>query len=154
MFEDPEEFVCEDEIPARPPKKKLMSHAMKSAPKPPAKAKKVVAWRKTTKVIHVVAKEKGPASSAPAAKELEDENAPVLRKLRPTLPIYNAAHLVAKDMEKRKDVKLRKWRAVDPYAVRRRIVVDLRFHTKEQQDFYETVLFDKSPAISDMRYVD
>ena len=32
--------------------------------------------------------------------------------------------------------------------------VDYRFYTKEQQDFYETVLFDKSPAVSDMRYVD
>ena len=32
--------------------------------------------------------------------------------------------------------------------------MDYRFYTKEQQDFYETVLFDKSPAVSDMRYVD
>ena len=57
-------------------------------------------------------------------------------------------------MKKRKDDRLRKWRANDSYVVRRRTVVDPRFHTKEQQDFYETVLYDKSPAVSDMRYVD
>ena len=57
-------------------------------------------------------------------------------------------------MRKRKDAGLRKWRVVKPYAIRRRTVVDPRFHTKEQQDFYETVLYDKSPAVSDMRYVD
>ena len=28
------------------------------------------------------------------------------------------------------------------------------FHTKEQQDFYETVLLDKKPIVSDMRWVD
>jgi hypothetical protein len=32
--------------------------------------------------------------------------------------------------------------------------VDYRFHTKEQQDFYETVLLDKKPIVSDMRWVD
>ena len=57
-------------------------------------------------------------------------------------------------MKKRKDVRLRKWRANDPYAVKRRTIVDPRFHTKEQQDFYETVLFDKSLAVGDIRYVD
>ena len=46
------------------------------------------------------------------------------------------------------------WRANDPYASRRKTAVDDRFYTKEQQDFYETVLLDKSPAVSDMRYVD
>lgn len=49
---------------------------------------------------------------------------------------------------------LRKSRANDPYAVRRRTVVDPRFHTKEQQDFYETILFDKSHDVTDMRYLD
>ena len=29
-----------------------------------------------------------------------------------------------------------------------------RFHTKERQDFYETVLLDKKPIVSDMRWVD
>ena len=32
--------------------------------------------------------------------------------------------------------------------------VDYRFHTKEQQDFYETVLLDKKPIVCDMRWVD
>ena len=39
-------------------------------------------------------------------------------------------------------------------ATKRRTVVDYRFHTKEQQDFYETVLLDKKPIVSDMRWVD
>ena len=57
-------------------------------------------------------------------------------------------------MKKRKDARLRKWRANDPYPVRRRTAIDPRFHNKEQQDFYETVLLDKSSVVSDMRYVD
>ncbi|KAI5013153.1 hypothetical protein ZWY2020_028107 [Hordeum vulgare] len=154
MYEHREEDAGEDEIPIPPKKKKLMADAMKSAPKPPSNAKKVISRRKTTKDIPVAAKEKGPDSSAPAAEGEEDENAPILRKLRPTLPVHNAAHLVAEDMRKRKDVGLSKWRVVDPYVVGRRTVVDPRFHTKEQQDFYETVLFDKNPPINDMRYVD
>ena len=32
--------------------------------------------------------------------------------------------------------------------------MDYRFHTKEQQDFYETILLDKKPIASDMRWVD
>ena len=32
--------------------------------------------------------------------------------------------------------------------------MDYRFHTKEQQDFYETVLLDKKPIVCDMRWVD
>ena len=32
--------------------------------------------------------------------------------------------------------------------------MDYRFHTKEQQDFYETVLLDKKPIVSDMRWVE
>ena len=31
--------------------------------------------------------------------------------------------------------------------------MDYRFHTKEQQDFYETVLLDKKPIVCDMRWV-
>ena len=38
--------------------------------------------------------------------------------------------------------------------MRRMTVVDCRFYTKEQQDFYETVLLDKKPVVSDMRWVD
>ena len=33
-------------------------------------------------------------------------------------------------------------------ATRRRTTVDYRFHTKEQQDFYETVLLDKKPIVA------
>ncbi|KAI4973438.1 hypothetical protein ZWY2020_035699 [Hordeum vulgare] len=149
MFEDPEEVPAEIQVP--PKKKKLMGDAMKSARKPVAKAKKVVASRKTTKDIPVAPKSKGPASSAHVAEEEQDENALVLRKLIPYVPLHNDSHPVAEHMKKRKDAGLRKWRAADPYAIIRRIVVDPRFHTKEQRDFYETVLYDKSPGVSDMR---
>ena len=46
------------------------------------------------------------------------------------------------------------WRQADPYAMRIRTVVDYRFHTKEQQNFYETVLLDKKTIVSDMKWVD
>ena len=42
----------------------------------------------------------------------------------------------------------------DPYATRRRTAIDYRFHTKEQRDFYETILLDKKPIVCDMRWVD
>ena len=32
--------------------------------------------------------------------------------------------------------------------------MDYRFHTKEQQDFYETILVDKNPIVCDMKWVD
>ena len=70
------------------------------------------------------------------------------------MPSHNAAHPVAEDMNKRRDQGLRKWRLDDPYAIRRRTVVDPCFHTKEHQDFFETMFLHKSPAVSDMRYVD
>ena len=57
-------------------------------------------------------------------------------------------------MKVRKDAGLRLWRQTDPYATRRRTAVDYRFHTKKQHDFYETVLLDKKPIVSDMRWVD
>ena len=41
-----------------------------------------------------------------------------------------------------------------PYANIRRTTVDYKFHTKEQQDFYEIVLLDKKSIVSDMRWVD
>ncbi|KAI4994332.1 hypothetical protein ZWY2020_029380 [Hordeum vulgare] len=148
MYEDLEDVEEEapEEIPVPPKKKKLMADAMKSAPKTPAKEKKVVAPVRTTKDIPAATKCKGPACSAHVTEEEEDENVQILRKLRPTLPIHNVAHPIAEDMKKRKDARLRKWRANDLYVVRRRTDVDPRFHTKEQQDFYETVLFDKSHA--------
>ena len=77
----------------------------------------------------------------------------MLRKLKPKIPDHNDAHPVAEDMKLRRDSGLRKWREADPYASRRRTVVDYMFHTKEQQDFYETVLLDKKPIVCDMRWV-
>ena len=78
----------------------------------------------------------------------------MLRKLKPKIPDHNDAHPVAENMKLKKDASLRKWRQADPYAVRRRTAVDYRFHTKEQQDFYETILLDKKPVVCDMKWVD
>ena len=77
-----------------------------------------------------------------------------MRKLKPKIPDHNDAHPVAENMKIRKDSGLRLWRESDPYATRRRTAVDYRFHTKEQQDFYETILLDKKPIVCDMRWVD
>ena len=60
---------------------------------------------------------------------------------------------MAEYIKEKKDQGLTKWREADLYAIRRRTVVDARFHTKEQQDFYESVLLYKSLAVSDLRYV-
>ena len=32
--------------------------------------------------------------------------------------------------------------------------MDYRFHAKEQQDFYETILLDKKPIVCDMKWAD
>ena len=77
-----------------------------------------------------------------------------MRKLKPKIPDHNDAHPVAEDMHIRKDAGLRLWRQSNPYAVRRRTIVDYMFHTKEQQEFYETILLDKKPIVCDMRWVD
>lgn len=138
MYEDPAEHEeeGEEEPVAKPPpskKKKLLANATTSqapskskptAPKKPAATKP----KRRTRDIPAAEKNKGSASSAVAA---EEENT-VLRKLRPHLPEHNDTHLVAEDMKKRKDQGLRKWRADDLYAIRRRTAVDARFHTKEQ----------------------
>ena len=60
----------------------------------------------------------------------EEDEGQVLRKLKPKIPDHNDAHPVAEDMKLRRDSGLRNWREADPYAVRRRTVVDYRFHTK------------------------
>ena len=83
----------------------------------------------------------------------EDDEAQVLRKLKPKIPDHDDTHPAAEKMKLRKDADLKMWRQTYPYATRRRTVVDYRFHTKERQDFYETVLLDKKPIISDMRWV-
>ena len=90
----------------------------------------------------------------PEVAEEEEDEGQILRKLKPKIPDHNDAHPVAENMKLRKDAGLRQWRLSDPYAIRRRTVVDYRFHTKEQQDFYETVLLDKKPIVCDMRWVD
>ena len=86
--------------------------------------------------------------------EEEDAEAQVLRKLKPKIPDHNDSHPVAEVMSIRKDAGLRLWRQSDPYAVRRKTIVDYRFHTKEQQDFYETIPLDKKPIVCDMKWVD
>ncbi len=93
-------------------------------------------------------------NKAPVPDIAEEEEGQVLRKLKPKIPDHNDAHPVAEDMKLRRDSGLRKWREADPYASRRRTAVDYRFHTKEQHDFYETVLLDKKPIVCDMRWVD
>ena len=84
-------------------------------------------------------------------KEEEDDDSLVLRKLKPKILDHNDAHPVAEDMHIKKDAGLRLWRQSDSYAVGRRTNVDYRFHTKEQRDFYETILLDKKPIVCDMR---
>ena len=149
----------EQELSAPAPKApKLMGDAIKSgaatskpkeAPKAAPKAKS--APKRNTRSIPAAEKNKAPV---PEVAEEEDEEGQVLRKLKPKIPDHNDAHPVAEDMNIRKDSGLRLWRMADPYATRRRTAVDYRFHTKEQQDFYETILLDKKPIVCDMRWVD
>ena len=157
MYEDPPEDVAEEEeeeeqpVVKPPPKRtKLMADAIPKSPPPAHKAKSDPKGKSKAAV-----KKKKKKKKAAVTEEEEGEEAPAhLRKLRPFLPEHNEAHPEAEDMKQRKDRGLRRWRAADPYAIRRRTTVDYRFHTKEQQDFYETVLLDKSPAVSEMRWVD
>ena len=142
----------EEEVAAPAPKApKLMGDAIRSgatASKPKAASKPKP--KRNTRSIPAAEKNKAPVPETVA--EEEEEN--VLRKLKPKIPDHNDAHPVAEDMKLRRDSGLRKWREADPYASRRRTAVDYRFHTKEQQDFYETVLLDKKPIVCDMRWVD
>ena len=147
----------EDAAPA-PKAPKLMGDAIRSgaatsnpkeAPKAASKAKQVP--KRNTRSIPAAEKNKAPV---PNVAEEEDEEGQVLRKLKPKIPDHNDAHPVAEDMRIGKDSGLRLWRMEDPYASRRRTAVDYRFHTKEQQDFYETILLDKKPIVCDMRWVD
>ena len=148
----------EEEAAAPAPKApKLMGDAIRSGgaaskPKeaPKAASKPKSAPKRNTRSIPATEKNKAPVPETVA----EDEEENVLRKLKPKIPDHNDAHPVAEDMKLRRDSGLRKWREADPYASRRRTAVDYRFHTKEQQDFYETVLLDKKPIVCDMRWVD
>ena len=129
----------EEEVAAPAPKaQKLMGDAIRlgAAPSKPKDAPKVatpkpkIAPKRSTRSIP--AEEKNKATVPEAANDEEDEDSLVLRKLKPKIPNYNDAHPVAEDMKLKKDAGLRLWRQTDPYAVRRRTIVDYRFHTKEQ----------------------
>nr|XP_020149572.1 myb-like protein V [Aegilops tauschii subsp. strangulata] len=144
--EDEEE---EEEEPVAPPAKtqKLMLDPMKSANPSKSKTKAPVpAPKRSTRNIPAAEKNK-----APVPETQEDEEPLVLRKLKPKIADHDDGHPVAENMKLRKDRGLREWRKVDPYSVRRRIDCDYRFHTREQQDFYEIVLLDKKPIISNMK---
>lgn len=121
----------------------------KEAPKAAPKAKN--APKRNTRSIPAAEKNKAPV---PEVADEEEDEGQVLRKLKPKIPDHNDTHPVAEDMNIRRDSGLRLWRMTDQYATRRRTVVDYRFHTKEQQDFYETILLDKKPIVCDMRWVD
>lgn len=90
---------------------KLMADAMKtsgfSKAKKPAPAKP----KRTIRNLSATQKKK---ADVPLADE--EEEAPVLQKLRPRLPTHNDAHPVAENMKLRKDKGLRRWREADPYA--------------------------------------
>ena len=43
---------------------------------------------------------------------------------------------------------------LDPYVARRRAACDYHFHTREQQDFYQTVFLEKKPIVRDTKWVD
>src|SRR3954466_4703335 len=151
----------EEEVAAPAPKApKLMGDAIRSgataskpkeAPKTTSKAKPAPKPKPKRNTRNIPAAEK---NKAPVPETAEEEEGQVLRKPKPKIPDHNDAHPVAEDMKIRSDSGLRKWRGEDPYASRRRIAVDYKFHTKEQQDFYETVLLDKKPIVCDMRWVD
>ena len=113
-----------------------MADAMKSAGFSKAKGKKSAPAKPKRTVRNISAAEKNKGNVPPPAVDDDDENALVLKKLRPRLPAHDDSHLIAENMKARKDKGLRKWRETDPYAVRRRTAIDPRFHTKEQQDFY------------------
>ena len=148
MITDPAEDEEQDAPPAK--SQKLMGDATRSgaAPSKPKSAPKPAAHAPKRSTRNISAAEKNNAQ-VPEMEEEEDEQA--LRKLKPKIPDHNDTHPVAKNMKLRKDAGLRLWRKNDPYAIRRRTTVDYMFHTKEQQDFYETMLLDKKPIVNDMR---
>ena len=159
IMKDSEEEEEEEDAAPAPKAQKLMGDAIRSRAAPskpkgtpkPAAPKPKTAPKRSTRNISAAEKNKAPMPEA--AMEEEDDSV-VLRKLKPKIPDHNDAHPVAENMKVRKDFGLRLWRESDPYATRRRTVVDYRFHTKEQQDFYETILLDKKPIVCDMRWVD
>ena len=136
----------EDEHAANPPlakSQKLMSDAMKIAAISKSKPK-APAPKRTTRNVPTTEKNKAPMPEADA-----DDEPLVLKRLRSKIPGHANAHPVAENMMERKDNGLHQWRLFDPYAIRRRTACDYCFQTREQQDFYETVLLDKKPIFND-----
>src|SRR3954471_24331481 len=121
----------EEEVAAPAPKApKLMGDAIRSgatastpkeAPKAASKAKPAPKPKPKRNTRSIPAGEKNKALVPDTAVEEEGQ---VLRKLKPKIPDHNDAHPMAEDMKIKRDSGLIKWRAEDPYATRRRIVVD------------------------------
>ena len=109
----------------------IRSGAATSKPKeaPKAASKPKTAPKRNTRSIPAAEKNKAPV---PEVAEEEEDEGQVPRKLKPKIPDHNDAHPVAENMKLRKDAGLRQRRLSDPYAIRRRTVVDYTFHTKEQ----------------------
>jgi hypothetical protein len=96
----------EEEQTANPPppkQQKLMGDAIKTATS--SKAKPTATQPKRT-TRNVPASEKNKALVP--EREEEEDDAPVLMKLRPRLPEHNDTHTVVENMKKRKDKGLRK----------------------------------------------
>lgn len=150
MMEEPDEDEEEDAAPA-PKTQKLMGDAIKcgATTSKPKTTPKQSAPKRSTRNVPAVEKNKAPVP------EVEEEEEPqVLRKLKPKIPDHDDNHPIVENMKLRKDAGLRLWRQTDPYATSRRTAVDYIFHTKEHQDFYGTVLLDKKPIVSDLKWVD
>ncbi|XP_073363188.1 uncharacterized protein [Aegilops tauschii subsp. strangulata] len=163
MIRDPAEDDEEEEedAAAAPKSQKLMGDAIKSGAAP-SKLKTTpkasaptpnTASKRSTRNIPAAEKNKAPVPKTEVEDE-EDVEAQVLRQLKPKIPDHDDNHPVAENMKIRKDASLKLWRESDPYALRRRTAVDYRFHTKEQQDFYETILLDKKPIVCDIKWAD
>lgn len=147
MREDDQEEEEEEHAKAPPAKaQKLMLDAMKTSAPSKSKTKpKAPAPKRSTRNIPATEKNKA------LVPENDDDELLVLRKLKPKIRDHDNAHPVAENMMLRKDKGLREWRKVDPYSAWRRTACDYWFHTREQQDFYETFLLDKKPIFSDMK---
>ena len=85
----------------------------KTAPKATTQAQKPPKPKRSTRNIPGEEKNKAPV---PEVEEEEEDEAQVLRKLKPKIPDHNDTHPVAEDMNIRNDVGLILWRQSDPYV--------------------------------------
>ena len=101
----------EENVAPAPKSQKLMGDAIKSgaapskpktAPKAPAQASKSAPKRNTRNIL-AAEKDKAPVPEV----EEEDDEAQVLRKLKPKIPDHDDNHPVAENMKERKDAGLR-----------------------------------------------